>query len=490
MSPPVWRAWQNRCGGGAARGGWAERIAHRGGEGEIRPIPAQDVVRDDPDPSCPPSFAGAEDMTLSVDLYLWLRGWAVPEDSGGAPGIGAAGTVVAHDADKEAGASVWLCPDGPAAASGLYALAQFLAAADPSLRIFVSQPAGLQPIQTAAVVPFQAPDLDREEEIGAVLDRLRPVVLMLAGTTLPARLVRAADRRGVAVLFVASAPPVLDGKIRQKGWRGAVSWIFRWFLRDVEYRLLGACRMILARDEPTHRALLGAGAPEARVELSGPLEEPLHTPGFTEAERASLARLFGTRPVWLALDLPETEEEIVALAHVEALRVAHRLLLVIVPSDPSRGMALSERIASQHGVEVALRSHEEDPHPDVQVYIADTEGEGGLWLRLAPIVWMGGTLYPGAIGGRHPFTAASLGAAIIHGPHTAPYEDPFRRIDAAGGARAVTDAKGLAEALALLLGADEAARLAAAAWDVSSEGAAGTERALAIISEVLAEERP
>jgi 3-deoxy-D-manno-octulosonic-acid transferase len=429
-------------------------------------------------------------MTLPVDLYLWLRSLSRPRDGGTADRIARGATALADNTADEGSASVWLWPDSVAAASGLCALAERLAAAGVAGRICISCPEGLPPGPIDAVAPVACPDLEQEDEIAAALDRVRPKVIVLAGTVLPARLVRAAARRGIAVLFVASAPPRLDGAPRRKGWRGALSWVFGWLLRDVERDLLGACRMILARDEATRRALVDAGIPEERAEHSGPLEEPLHTPGFTEAERASLARLLGTRPIWLALGLSEAEEEIVALAHLEALRVAHRLLLVVVPDDPPRGAALGAGLAARHGLEVALRSQDQDPDAEVQVYVADTEGEDGLWLRLAPIVWMGGTLDPGAVVGRHPFAAASLGAAIIHGPHTAPYEDPFRRIDNAGGARAVADTRELAEALGLLLGADEAARLAAAAWDVSSQGAAGTERAIAIVQQLLAEAGP
>ena len=52
-----------------------------------------------------------------------------------------------------------------------------------------------------------------------------------------------------------------------------------------------------------------------------------------------------------------------------------------------------------------------------QVYIADTLGELGLFYRLAPFCFVGGTLVP--MGGHNPLEPAVLGCAVLAGPHRA-----------------------------------------------------------------------
>jgi 3-deoxy-D-manno-octulosonic-acid transferase len=64
-------------------------------------------------------------------------------------------------------------------------------------------------------------------------------------------------------------------------------------------------------------------------------------------------------------------------------------------------------------------------------------GELGLVYRVAPIVFIGGSLV--GHGGQNPIEAAKLGAAILHGPHVWNFAEIYAALDAAGGAELVTD---------------------------------------------------
>ena len=64
----------------------------------------------------------------------------------------------------------------------------------------------------------------------------------------------------------------------------------------------------------------------------------------------------------------------------------------------------------------------------LEVYIADTLGELGLIYRLAPIVFIGGSLVPH--GGQNPIEAVKLKAAIMHGPHVFNFADIYSELDA------------------------------------------------------------
>jgi 3-deoxy-D-manno-octulosonic-acid transferase len=102
-----------------------------------------------------------------------------------------------------------------------------------------------------------------------------------------------------------------------------------------------------------------------------------------------------------------------------------------------------------------LRSREEQPSAATDIYVADTMGELGLFYRLAPIVFMGGSLV--AHGGQNPIEAIKLGAAIVHGPHIFNFSDVYAALDGAGGARVADGREALVKQLGQLL-ADADAR--------------------------------
>jgi 3-deoxy-D-manno-octulosonic-acid transferase len=142
------------------------------------------------------------------------------------------------------------------------------------------------------------------------------------------------------------------------------------------------------------------------------------------------------------------EEEIITESHRELAKHIPGLLTVIVPRHPDRGEAIAQMIAAS-GVEVALRSHGDLPVARIGIYVADTMGELGLFYRLAPIVFMGGSLVPH--GGQNPIEAAKLGAAVVHGPHVFNFTDVYDALDRAGGARVAKDQEALVRQLGQLL---------------------------------------
>src|SRR5581483_9002121 len=117
------------------------------------------------------------------------------------------------------------------------------------------------------------------------------------------------------------------------------------------------------------------------------------------------------------------------------------LLTLIAPRHPERGPGIAE-IARVAGVSVALRSRGELPGSSTDVYVADTLGELGLIYRLAPIVFIGGSLV--GHGGQNPVEAVRLGAAILHGPNVWNFAEIYSALDAAGGSEQVSDAGKLA----------------------------------------------
>jgi 3-deoxy-D-manno-octulosonic-acid transferase len=85
-------------------------------------------------------------------------------------------------------------------------------------------------------------------------------------------------------------------------------------------------------------------------------------------------------------------------------------------------------------------------------------GELGLWYRLAPVAFIGGSLV--AHGGQNPLEPARLGSAIVHGPHMQNFAEIVSELAAADACRAVDGAGQLAAAVADLLFAGAAGRQA------------------------------
>ena len=95
----------------------------------------------------------------------------------------------------------------------------------------------------------------------------------------------------------------------------------------------------------------------------------------------------------------------------------------------------------------------------------------GLWYRLAPVSFMGGTLSGDADAMRHPFEPAALGSAIVHGPQDGPHATEWQQLTGAHAVRQVRTADDLAQAVTELTQPETIATLASNAWMVSTGGA-------------------
>ncbi len=237
--------------------------------------------------------------------------------------------------------------------------------------------------------------------------------------------------------------------------------------------VLSGFEAILTLDNPAADRLIRAGAPPERILVTGAMEDSEPALLCDEEERNTLAKAIGTRPVWLAAGARLDECFDLCRAHREASRRAHRLLLIIVPADLDDADEFA-RATAEDGFYVTMRSDEMDPAETTQIYIVDTDEELGLWYRVSPITYVGGTLYGG--GCRDPFEATALGSAVLYGPQIAPYQRHAARLNVAAASRLIRSADDLGGVVETLLSPDVTAEMAHAAWDVTSRGADVTNR--------------
>ena len=150
------------------------------------------------------------------------------------------------------------------------------------------------------------------------------------------------------------------------------------------------------------------------------------------------------RAVWLAASTHPQDEELVLAAQRARLAADPAALLIVAPRDPTRGADIA-RACERAGLTAQLRSDRAIPDPATRVYVADSFGEMGLWYRLVPAAFIGGTTGP--VEGHNPWEAAQLGAAILHGPRVANFAADFAALHAADAAREVATPDTLAAAL-------------------------------------------
>lgn len=362
---------------------------------------------------------------------------------------------------RPAGRLVWLHAPSGQSLSGMSELGRRLIEED-GINVFLTHPDGLAGPQAPTVTTL-APD-DSAAEVREFLNYWSPELILLAEGELRPALMHEAAARGLPVLMVEGrAPHLMPGR---DGW-------YPGLIRSC----LSTLRSVFIVDAAAAGEYRRAGLDAEMARVTGRLERsPLSLPYF-EAERAALATLLAGRPVWLAMSVPAAEEAAVIAAHRHAMGLSHRLLLIIVPQDPGRAADLAQRLEVVEGWRVARRSAEEEPDPDVEVFMADQPGEAGLWYRLAPVTYLGGSLDgPGCI--ENPMAPATTGSAIIFGPRTGQHGTAYARLGPALGARMVASPQDLGQALSDLLSPEQAARQAHAAWRVVSDGAELTEAIL------------
>lgn len=219
------------------------------------------------------------------------------------------------------------------------------------------------------------------------------------------------------------------------------------------------------------------------VVMTGNLKLDVPAPPADAARLERLMSMTRGRPIVVAASTHSGEDELLVEAHRTLAGFFPNLLTVIVPRHPDRGEAIAGMVEAS-GLHAGLRSREELPTAATDIYVADTMGELGLFYRLSPIVFMGGSLVEH--GGQNPIEAVKLGASVVHGPHIFNFSDVYEALDHAGGARKADSQEALVKQLGQLL-ADPAARDAslAASERVVEELGGALERTLAALEPYL-----
>jgi 3-deoxy-D-manno-octulosonic-acid transferase len=310
--------------------------------------------------------------------------------------------------------------------------------------------------------------LDTPKFVNRFLDHWRPDMALFVESDLWPNLILASSERKIPLIIV-------NGRVSERSfdrWRLAPGLIAA---------LLNRFDLCLAQSPDNAQRFSRLGA--RRVTSTGNLKLDVPAPPADIATLNRFKALIGLRDVVAAASTHPGEETAIVTAHRRLRAKIPTLLTVIAPRHPARGESIAE-IGKVAGLSVALRSRGELPRRDVDVYIADTMGELGLLYRIAPIVFVGGSL--ATHGGQNPIEAIRLGAAVLHGPCVWNFAEIYSTLDNAHGAELVLDEEALTARLAAWLG-DPAARAAvvAAATETMDKLGGALERTLAALDPYL-----
>lgn len=309
--------------------------------------------------------------------------------------------------------------------------------------------------------------VDAPAAVRRFLDHWRPAIGLFVDSEIWPNIVMESRARGIRLALV-------NGRLSARsfaGWRR---------LPRTAAALLSSYDLCLAQDAETADRLTALGA--RKVEITGSLKADAPPLPADAARLAALKQAIGARPVLLGASTHPGEDETILPAHDTLRKQFPDLLTIVVPRHPERGRDIAMLCGARP---VARRATGALPSGKTAVYVGDTMGELGLFFRVAPFAFIGGSLIPH--GGQNPLEPARLGCAVLAGPHTENFIASYDAILAAQGAGRVHSSLEIASLAARLI-ADpaEARRMGEAASRAAASLGGAMEKTRVAIEALLA----
>lgn len=314
------------------------------------------------------------------------------------------------------GRLIWLNAVGLGEVLALRGLIDALAVTDPDLSFLITSSGQSSAQVLAENMPprtrHQFLPLDAPTYVRAFLDHWQPDLSIWVEQELWPNAVFLTAQRQVPLIY-------LNARLTERGAAQRAKF------GGLYAAVLTKFSLITAQDDGTAQSIQQFGLPRPLVAPS--LKRAAPALAFDLQVFTDLSAALAGRKPWLVASSHLADETVALAAHMRHLMRDPSALLVIVPRDPLRGTDVAQA-ARDMGLKVGLRSTQPEICDDVQVYIADKFGELGIWYRLCAIALIGGTFCHTE--GHNPWEAAKLGAAILHGPRYANFENDFALLHA------------------------------------------------------------
>lgn len=369
------------------------------------------------------------------------------------------------------GELIWAHASDANRAEALVQLGQRLQQQRPGVHLLLTTHKDVTPeIPPGGFVIWQVLPEDTIVSAKAFLHHWKPDICLWSGGDLQPAILITASQAEVPLFLI----DVAEDQLAKPGWR---------WLPDLPKALWGQFNLIMVQNVEAALHLRRIGVEDVEIHVTGPLEEGAIALPYDSSTREELAKILLGRPVWLSAMIGLNELEAVLETHRQVSKFSHRSLLIIVPDNADETDKFKAQLKHQ-GWRHILWSEGKFPGETTQILLAENHDELGLWYVLAPVSFMGNSLFPGQ-SGHDPNAPAAHGSAIIYGPHVGRYLDRYSRYAKAGAARLVHDRQTLTIAVQNLIAPDQSAAMAHAAWDVVSKGAAVTDMIINLIQDRL-----
>lgn len=341
--------------------------------------------------------------------------------------------------------SIWIHAVSVGEAIAGAALAKKLKEKHPKLPLIVSTTTKTG--QTLAKERFPFADaviyfpLDWSFCVKAVLDRVKPSLVIVLETEIWPNFLRETKRGNIPVVFV-------SGRVSERSY-ARYQKLFGWFgfyLKPFLKSALGQASAFLMQTEQDAERLRMLGAPSEKVLVSGNLkydmELPAPTPLSLWLEEECKKR--GRWPLMVAGSVVATEEPLVLIAFGVTQGDFRDALLVLAPRKPERFAAAAEFIEDSHRKfirrsELAIEGPGnsgsgklKEISPEVTVILLDSIGELASLYKCADGVFVGGSMVNS--GGHNILEPASFGKVPVFGESMENFAEIAARFLGAGAA--------------------------------------------------------
>ncbi|MAK60410.1 MAG: 3-deoxy-D-manno-octulosonic acid transferase [Ponticaulis sp.] len=270
------------------------------------------------------------------------------------------------------------------------------------------------------------------------LDHWRPDLAVFAEGDLWPNLISKLDQRRIPRMLI-------NARMTQKSLEGWMRF------KAVAKKIFTGFDPILTANQRTYdglRVLAGR-----KVKYAGNIKYAAPPLPADETDLHNFQEGIGDRPVLAALSTHPGEEEMVLKAWETARETHPDLLLILAPRHPERGDDIAKLLEGQS---VYRRSIESLPTPQANIWLCDTLGELGLWIRLSSLVYLGGGQPGSGIFGHNPIEPLKLGKYVVSMPEVGNFQKEFDDLTAARGASFIHDETALARLVSDFLSGDNA----------------------------------
>ena len=281
--------------------------------------------------------------------------------------------------------------------------------------------------------------LDFKPSVSRFLDYWEPDLAIIAESEIWPMTILELGRRHIPQVLV-------NGRLSDRTF---ARWKKRPSLADALFENLA---LVIAQSEVDGERFRTLGA--LPVMVSGNLKVDTDAPPHDEQALKHYQQQLGTRKTWAAISTFEGEEAAAGVVH-RALKERTGLLTIIVPRHPERADAI-EAMLNAKGLTVARRTRNDPLTPETDIFLGDTIGEMGLYLRLTEVAFVGRSLF--AEGGQNPLEPAMLGCAILSGGNVQNFRETYQMLAKNGSAKIIRDVEMLAKGVNYLLVNDDMRR--------------------------------